>query len=191
MKPYKHFAPTPHDQKGPGLHDRHDWLVLPCTVARDSEIWEESNWAAQLEILGGESETLEIHRFGHWAGGWFEIALIHPSRQAEGEALEERLENYAFLNEDDVSRREWDAYQQAWESFGAREFWRIITEAIPRLNRFDPSPETLREFFESCIPSGQYYDDGCPRTRAAWDACTRDQLARFIRNLRQPQTQPA
>jgi hypothetical protein len=34
------------------------------TRSRDSDTLTESNWICALELLGGESETVEIHRFG-------------------------------------------------------------------------------------------------------------------------------
>lgn len=115
MQRYRDFAPTPMDPAGLALPDHQEWLVAPCTLSRDSAVLEESNWYAQLEMLGGESETVEIHRFGHWACGWFEIVLVHPDRALELEDIEAALHNYPILDEMDLSEREIQAAARVWE----------------------------------------------------------------------------
>jgi len=99
------------------LDDRQDWLVLPVSQTRDSGELDQSNFAQALELLGGESETVEVHRFGHWGSGWFEIIIVRPYSKAHPLALiiEERLADYPVLNEEDYSQREFDAASEFWQ----------------------------------------------------------------------------
>ena len=115
---------------GSSLEGRDEWLVF-LTQTRDSDHLTESNFAAALKTLGGESETVEIVRFGHWAVGWVEHLFVHPSRKAEVAAIEAQLEDYPALDEDDWSQRESDAAFESWVQFGCDEF----AEALQ--NEFD------------------------------------------------------
>ena len=101
---YKDYAPTPCDPKGLNLHDQQDWIVLPCGQNRDSGPLQKSNFECLLKDFGGESETVEVHRFGHWACGWFEIIIVHPSLAEKVEDWEEALNNYPVVDEEDYCR---------------------------------------------------------------------------------------
>lgn len=122
MQQYKDYDPTGFDGKGCFLEDQQDWWVVPVGRNRDSEALAESNFAAALEILGGESETVEVHRFGHWACGWFEIIIVHPDRLEDAESIEKALSDYPVLDDQDFSRREWEAFEENWDSWGHKEF---------------------------------------------------------------------
>lgn len=189
MKTYKNWSPTEYDRRGLGLPDRGEWLVLPVILTRDSDALEQSNFAVALETLGGESETLERHEFNHWACGWFEILLLHPAREPEGEALESRLESYPVLNEEDFSNREMEAYADAWSTGGARDFARLLQKEFGLSDRATDllEGEPLLAYFESLIPSGDFFDpaSGCyPRVRFALREATRDGVAALLRELR-------
>ncbi len=110
METYSNYSPTAFDDKGIVLDDRQNWLVLPCGQNRDSEALDLSNFENALEILGGESETVEVHRFGHWACGWIEIIIVQPDTEEHSKALEieSALENYPVLNDEDFSAREYE-----------------------------------------------------------------------------------
>jgi hypothetical protein len=77
---------------------------------RDSEILQESNFDAALEMLGGEVEGIvEVHRFGHWACGWFEVILVNPSDLKAIQTLmdiHKALEHYPVLDDSDYYERE-------------------------------------------------------------------------------------
>jgi len=112
---YRKYAPTQYDPKGICLEDRQDWLVLPCEQNRDSEPLSRSNFDVLLNDFGGESETVEVHRFGHWACGWFEIIIVHPSLKEKVEDWERALEDYPVADDEDLSEKEMVEANEVWE----------------------------------------------------------------------------
>lgn len=88
-----------------------NWLCL-LTRNRDSDTLTESNFECALKELGGESETVRIDRFGHWACGWWESLSVLKDSRAEEMALsiEKRLESYPVLNDDDWSKRQYETH---------------------------------------------------------------------------------
>jgi len=85
---YKHFKPTGFDGHL-HLEDREHWIVAPVSINRDTEDAETlSNWQALQNQLDQHEIDYEVHRFGHWANGWFEIILVEPSEKSE-QTLEE------------------------------------------------------------------------------------------------------
>lgn len=133
MQRYREFQPTPFDARGllGEYHGISEYFVAPVSQTRDSGPLDESNFASALKSLGGESEDVQVHRFGHWGPGWFEIILINPARAdlvAVGEQLESSLADYPVLDEDDYSRREWEAAEEYWESCSLRERVQYLQE---------------------------------------------------------------
>lgn len=117
MEKYREYQPTWFDRKGAFLDDdRQDWFVLPVIRTRDSGPLEESNFSTALDIVGGEGDNVEVHRFGHWGPGWFEIIIINPILEQLGQKIEDSLENYPVLDDDDYSEREWDYATESWNS---------------------------------------------------------------------------
>lgn len=92
-----------------------DWLCL-LTRNRDSDCLTESNWRTALNELGGEGEDVEIHRFGHWACGWWEaLAVRDGSPQADiAREIHASLSDYPVLNEEDFSELEDEEAQRIW-----------------------------------------------------------------------------
>src|SRR5262245_4928699 len=78
LQKYADYRPTGFDRRGLNLPDQQQWLLAPCSRNRDSSLLEQSNFDVCLKALGGESETVEVHRFGHWGCGWFELILVAP-----------------------------------------------------------------------------------------------------------------
>lgn len=123
MKRYRDWSPTAYDRAGlngdrEGIADW--WVVL--LRDRDSHCLVESNFAVALDRLGGESESVEVHRFGHWACGWFELLLVSPDREADARAIVEQIVEHLILDEGDHSRRELDAAAETWsQCFSVRE----------------------------------------------------------------------
>lgn len=119
MKRYGDWAPTGFDAKGLNLPDRQDWLVVGIGHNRDSGVLDESNWAVALESFKEEHcrpHTYEVHRFGHWGPGWFEIILVKPHTKAEKVALEleSALSDYPVLSDDELSDRANAEADRAW-----------------------------------------------------------------------------
>jgi hypothetical protein len=114
---YKDYAPTGFDRKGAFLHDQSDWYVSPCIQTRDSGPLDQSNFETALEILGGESSYVEVHRFGHWGPGWFEIIIVKPTAKKTVQKLQsiyDSLADYPLLDEMDYSKREWEEKTRIW-----------------------------------------------------------------------------
>lgn len=200
MKRYSKFRPTGFDQNID--IDRSNWLVAPVSRNRDSCALDESNWQAQIEILtessGEESDTenWEIHRFGHWGCGWFEIAIVRPDSAAyrAAEQLENRLEDYPVLNEEDLSQREHDDAIESWNSWGVKEFRESLAEqfglsenTVDRLNDIDDS--ALWELHSEYSPCGYETHSGGPhfdfRYVESDERFSRSVLAKFLNDTRQ------
>lgn len=94
-------------------------LEVLMTRTRDSDLLTESNWTSALEMLGGEGGNVVIHRFGHWACGWWEALCVQPDTDQHVIALdiEKRLAGYPVLDEEDWSERENDAAQKIWQFY--------------------------------------------------------------------------
>ena len=193
MQTFSKYSPTPFDTKGIGSDSRENWLVVPVIQTRDSGPFEHSNFAVALEMLGGESDTVEVHCFNHWGPGWFEIIVVDPeSPQATiAHEIEASLEDYPLLDDEDHSSREYEAYQESWESYGARDFvdglreeFALTDSACDLLSDWDG----LQEFYEAQIPSGEYYisesDGVCLNIGYACDKCQRDDMAHALRAAR-------
>lgn len=121
MQRYKEFSPTQFDAKGlnAGRFGIGEFLVGPCSHTRDSEPLEESNFFSLLRELGGESDDVQVHRFGHWGPGWFEIILINPEaadKVAIAQGIEDALQDYPIVDESDFSERENEECCELWES---------------------------------------------------------------------------
>jgi hypothetical protein len=95
-----------------------EWLVLPCGRNRDSDCGTESNFAVARKMLGGEGDNVQTHRFGHWACGWYELIVVRPDTdqaRIAGE-IEESLDGYPILDENDWSEREQVAADETWKN---------------------------------------------------------------------------
>jgi hypothetical protein len=78
------------------------WRCL-MTRNRDSEARTESNWRVALKKLGGESESVVVHRFGHWACGWWEAIAVDETSDSYALAKEiyDSLQDYPILDDED------------------------------------------------------------------------------------------
>jgi hypothetical protein len=134
-------------------------LFVVLTHNRDSEILDESNWQSALDLLGGESDSVCIHRFNHWACGWWEALCAQEGTPEYQTALdiERRLGNYPILDESDYSEREHTAEMESWDSWGCKEFRDAIFKAWGRAD-----DAGLREALDN-VPAadlGKLYMDG-------------------------------
>lgn len=108
LQKYKDFAPTGFDARGLNADDTGigEFRVL-LSRTRDSDALEESNFRVALKSLGGESEHVQVHRFNHWACGWFELLLVSPNApdeiRKEAGKITSSLSEYPILDEMDFS----------------------------------------------------------------------------------------
>lgn len=123
MQTYSEYQPTGFDRRGAFLHDQGKWLVAPVGLNRDSGELEQSNFAVAIKMLGGESDQVQIHRFGHWACGWFEIIIVDPDSDKVSilTDMENSLSDYPVLDEEDYSQREYDSINECWDDMGLSE----------------------------------------------------------------------
>lgn len=119
---YREFQPTGFDSRAnfiaydsEAIDSIQSWLVGPSRT-RDSDCLEESNFAVILKDLGGEGDNVQVHRFGHWACGWYELILIRPEtpEAASWAEWEGALANYPVASDEDFSEREGVAADETW-----------------------------------------------------------------------------
>src|SRR6266550_2530360 len=98
------------------IPDKH--LLVLLSRNRDSDLLAESNWDTVLKFLGGESDSVQIVRHGHWACGWIEYLMI-DGRDTDtvtlAESVESKLEDYPIFDEEDYSNRTYAAAFEYWE----------------------------------------------------------------------------
>lgn len=133
MQTYKEFNPTEFDSHSNFMAHSDiaylaDWYVV-LGQNRDSDCLTESNFATALKELGGESETIEVHRFGHWACGWYELLLAAPIHKEKVADIERRMDSYPVLDEDDFSEREENLRNEYWSNCSMREKIDLIKDS--------------------------------------------------------------
>lgn len=123
MTTFKDWAPTQFDAKGLGLDDRQDWIVAPVVQTRDSGTLERSNFEVVEKGLDAKQGQVELHRFGHWGPGWYEILLVEPNTEAAEACIEweAALADYSVACEEHFSRLEYEEVCENWESMSLRE----------------------------------------------------------------------
>jgi hypothetical protein len=195
MEVYSKFRPTAFDPSGLNLPDQQDWQVVPVSRTRDSGVLDNCNFETALKLLGGESDDCEVHRFGHWGPGWFEIVIVRPGSEASrvAEDLERSLSDYPLLDEEAYSEACEEAYSADWESYAGNDFARALRKEFglydSAYDLLDDNRDKLREFYEQLTPSGEYYTEESsglhiPLNRAA-ERCGRADMAKFLRLLRE------
>ena len=172
MQHYKEFRPTEFDRHIEIDNDetREDWLVLPTGRNRDSGNLENVNFDAALAGLGGEGDNVEVHRFGHWGPGWFEIIIVRPDTPEHEKALdiEASLDNYPVLDEEELSEIEYDDYLTAWLDYGCSDYVKGLAEAFELSDEAeyfldDIDHDKMREHYESSLNSPYESNSDCCR----------------------------
>ena len=103
------------------IPDRDLYVVM--TRNRDSDTLTECNWDCAIDMLGGEGETVEIHRFRHWGCGWWEALCVRKSKfmgfsgekYLIAQKLHNRLEDYPVVNEEWLSEYEMNEANRVWD----------------------------------------------------------------------------
>lgn len=142
------------------VEDRNNWLLAPVSRNRDSGPLDDSNFETALEILGGESGTVEVHRFGHWGPGWYEIILVHPSREKEVEDLESSLESYLVLDDEDLSRREYEAMEEDWDYWASRDFEKELLSCLESMANEEPAESDIERELREERELDEFMPDG-------------------------------
>lgn len=99
---------------------------------RDSDLLIESNFDYIIKALGGESKTVLIESFSHWAVGWNETIFIHQSDYKALEIADNligSLEDYPVLDDQAYYQRESEAKQSLWSDMNVKERMRICVKA--------------------------------------------------------------
>lgn len=94
--------------------------IMGCSRSRDSDIMADSNFETMLEKLGGESKSVQVNRFNHWACGWVESIMVSSKATKKLETLRQCLnsiEKYPLLDESDYYERERDKIDSDWECY--------------------------------------------------------------------------
>lgn len=152
LSTYSEHRPTQFDSPGLGLNKQQDWLVAPVSQTRDSGALDRSNFDATLRCLGGESDTVEVHRFGHWGPGWYEIILIDPKDEArvkEAQEIEDALSDYPIVDESLFSEYEHEECAETWERFS-------VEDRIAHFRRHSYSATSLVDLLQA-IKGGSWY----------------------------------
>jgi len=101
------------------------------TRSRDSDLLTESNWECALQRLGGESNDVKVHRFGHWACGWWEALAVRAGTPSYDEAVKivDELDDYPCLDESDYSDKQSEEAQRIWsDCFNTKDRIKYIKE---------------------------------------------------------------
>ena len=171
LQTFGEFQPTQFDRKGKGADfENRDWLVSSIQLNRDSGLIEKSNWLTFIDDLGalepGGGHHWEIHRFGHWACGWFEIVVLNPnSRDSrvldQALKLESALQEYPILSEDRLQRLQLESFNDWVDDMGVSEVYNKIENddvLSPFQDKFKNSD--IIEALNEC--EWTYSDDGGP-----------------------------
>jgi hypothetical protein len=154
---YKEFRPTAFDSAGAFLPDRQDWYVAPVSQTRDSGPLDQSNFQTFTALLtdrvGPEGATWEIHRFGHWGPGWFEVVIVQPGTAAFDAAVDAAtsLLDYPVLDENDWCEREDAEAQARWTDMDVPERVEVMHRGEQDASIFAARRDDL--------PCGVYYAD--------------------------------
>lgn len=195
---YGNHSPTPFDSNiniDDENTNRSVWFKMPVSRTRDSGPLDNSNFECFLDGLGGESETVEVHRFSHWGPGWYEIIIVHPSDHKALEAAYDMacsLETYPVLDENDWSSREYDDFCESWNYWGCSQFCDEIashyglTESSKYALRDVDSDEMMQLWMD--VAAEPYISESCGVSIRFSDSALsrigRDRIANLIRSTR-------
>lgn len=189
MKKYKDVSPTTIDTHINFDDDREEWFVLGVSRTRDSEALTEANFQAALEDLGGESEFVEVHRFGHWGPGWFELILISPDATEllkKAEEIEASLESYPVLDDELFSQLEEEEAVENWKCWAGRSFVQSLSKVFDlsetTTDFLHCNEEKLYSFYRKNSPysSTEFYFDFLSQDRGP----SRSDIAKLILEVR-------
>lgn len=129
------------------LPDAGDFAIV-YTHNRDSDTLTQSNAAQIAEALAPfmEGDNLDViaEDHNHWACGWIAGYAIRVYRNGEPtpaalawEEIQDRLDDYPVLDEEDWSRRESDEQYEAWDNWVKYDFRRELGKVFPEAREAD------------------------------------------------------
>lgn len=107
--------------------DNGDWLIASA-MHRDSDCLTCSNFRCfekalkalpEFKAWDGEFSPVTIEEFNHWAVGWVQYLIIHPSFTAGvalAESIRAKLEEYPVLDDEDFSNIETEEANETWKN---------------------------------------------------------------------------
>jgi len=126
-----HYSPKPYEK--PSNYIGKTWEGWVCFLGRtrDSELLTNHNFETALErllalpqhIVEGELSVMAVKE-SHWACGWVEYIIIHPSNRAAvklADELAKKLDDYPILDESGYSDKECEATCEMWANMSLRE----------------------------------------------------------------------
>lgn len=143
------------------------WALGPVIRTRDSSLLEESNadaleaaLAAATKAKEVESDSWEVTHSSHWAVGWVDHlsyqvidAQGNPTRMARWlKRWFEALADYPVADEEDVSRREYEATIENIESEGRR----MLRDDVPK----DWAEQVFSWFWDNDQAAVESHDGG-------------------------------
>ncbi len=141
-----------------GGDDMSEFYVGPMRIPTHPNALADSNFEITLDRLGGESDTVQVHYFRHWAYAGYEVILVHQSDTkaiTELQAIADELESYPVLDDEDFSQRETDALTEFWQMISMRErieYLRELDESI-----FAARAADAYDLYERLNDSNAYY----------------------------------
>ena len=190
LQTFGEFQPTGFDVKGKGADfENRDWLVSTIQLNRDSGLIEKSNWLTLIDDLGAlepeGSHHWEIHRFGHWGCGWFEIVVLNPnSRDSrvldQALKLESALQDYPILSEDRLQRLQLESFNDWVDDMGVSEVYNKIENddvLSPFYNQFKDSDIIFA--LNECEWSYDNHDEPCVDIEEHWPQIKQELLNEF------------
>lgn len=150
-----------------------------------------SNYESFLEKFSDCDGVYETH------GGHGTYGIVLTAEALENEEIVDvlcGLEDDPSIDDEALSNKEWELYEENWHDNGADDFRRALVNKF-ELGYFpysqqvldDCDDEDLQKFYEELTPSGEYYvsesgyDTVYILTSDAANRCTRQQLAEFIK----------
>jgi hypothetical protein len=156
------------------------WGFAPIGVHRDSDLITQSNFDTALKELRGVSgKSVQVMHTTHWAVGWYDHVMVRTTAKKTMEKVLEicnRLDNYPVLDEEDLSRREVEQADGAYDNWARYDVARMCEKAgIKRLldsdGDYDPTEadeETVKSLVAEAILDydpiqGSYSDESLIR----------------------------
>lgn len=96
-----------------------DNFVNVIGMSRDSDCLARCNFETALILLGGESDSVQVHRIGHWAVGWIDEIFVDSNdseKMTIAEKIREDLENYPSLDDDRLTELEQEEANEIWKN---------------------------------------------------------------------------